>query len=398
VENDTSTIQSTIQQQNTKAIVHHHHGVSSATSISTSTSTSSKVKQKKKKLNKPTKAFEGVGSGQSRACLRRIQSEWKDAVRLGIAYDWMAAETLTRFGRSANGRRMNNSSTTTTTTTTRSLHSRKRKRGATNNDEEIEKKDSSSTTNTVHDNSEKIVDDNDHEHDKYNYVRIGPFGKNLLRWHFSVLGPTNSVYEGGVYHGRVLLPKNYPGSPPRVQMLTPSGRFISGGDICLSASSYHPETWTPRWTILSLVDGLRLHMLTLSNEIGGLNASSETRKNYARKSRSWRLGVVDHGRMVKAGLFPLPTTRTIPDTLEEVQFIKGETKKIIPERQDDDSDKGSTTREASLSQTNSGGNDGGIVKNGNIFLILLKDIILGVVRNPVNLGFFIFLSLFIVLN
>ena len=50
------------------------------------------------------------------------------------------------------------------------------------------------------------------------YVRIGPFGKNLLRWHFSVAGPANSVYEEGVYHGRVMLPKDYPGSPPRIQV------------------------------------------------------------------------------------------------------------------------------------------------------------------------------------
>jgi len=57
------------------------------------------------------------------------------------------------------------------------------------------------------------------------YVRIGPFGKNLLRWHFSVVGVEPSrreqlackfLYAGGVYHGRVLLPKVYPGSPPRV--------------------------------------------------------------------------------------------------------------------------------------------------------------------------------------
>jgi len=138
---------------------------------------------------------------------------------------------------------------------------------------------------------------------KYNYVRIGPHGSNLLRWHFSIMGPTHSCYENGIYHGRILLPKDYPMSPPRVQMLTPSGRFVPGGDICLSASAFHPETWTPRWTILSLVDALRLHMLTSANEIGGVDASTEQRKRFAVQSRLWRAGSIDHGRMVKCGLF-----------------------------------------------------------------------------------------------
>lgn len=90
------------------------------------------------------------------------------------------------------------------------------------------------------------------------------------------------------------------------QMLTPSGRFICGEDICLSASNYHPETWTPRWTVISLVDALRLHMLTTANEIGGLLSTDEKRRQYALESRSWRCpGVANHRRMVEEGIFPL---------------------------------------------------------------------------------------------
>ena len=182
--------------------------------------------------------------GREATCLRRIKHEWRDAVKHGIAYDW------------------------------------------------IKMKPVKSPVSTL-------------DKDKYAYVRIGPLGKNLLRWHFSVMGAPNSEYEGGIYHGRVLLPKDYPGSPPRIQVLTPSGRFIPGEDICLSASNFHPESWTPRWTVLSLVDALRLHMLTTANEIGGKDATPEERRQYARRSRQWRRGNIDHGRMVRDGLFPL---------------------------------------------------------------------------------------------
>ena len=201
---------------------------------------------KKSSLHKARKAATtgtvSQGTGKDGECLRRIKREWKDAVKTGIAYDWTNMRTINTQSKNSNNE----------------------------------------------------------------YVRIGPFGKNLLRWHFSVAGPANSVYEGGVYHGRVLLPKDYPGSPPRVQVLTPSGRFICGADICLSASNYHPETWSPRWTVISLVNALRLHMLTTANEIGGVMASDDRRREYATASRSWILpGVVDHGQMVMSGIFPV---------------------------------------------------------------------------------------------
>lgn len=189
-----------------------------------------------------------VGGGKEGECLRRIKREWKDAVALGIAYNWAKGETVVRKGKMSKA---------------------------------------------------ALTDP------KYNYVRIGPMGRNLFRWHFSVQGAPNSVYEEGIYHGRVVLPVDYPASPPRVQMLTPSGRFEVETDICLSASSYHPESWTPRWTVLSLIDALRLHMLTNANEIGGVHATNEVRRARAKKSRTWSRGVVDHARMSAVGIFSL---------------------------------------------------------------------------------------------
>lgn len=116
------------------------------------------------KSTKSTIAAAAARGGKGGECLRRIKSEWRDAVQMGIAYDWVSMRTI-------------RSSTSRSTSTT-----------------------SNSSSNN------------------HDYVRIGPFGKNLLRWHFSVQGPANSVYEDGIYHGRVLLPKDYPGSPPRVQV------------------------------------------------------------------------------------------------------------------------------------------------------------------------------------
>ncbi|KAL3787801.1 hypothetical protein ACHAW5_002596 [Stephanodiscus triporus] len=240
---------------------------------------SSIVTRKKKKsllsfMPATTGSGIGIGSGKDGDCLRRIKREWKEVVQMGLAYDWTNMKTI--------------------------------------NDQRNKISDSVRSTNNDRD-----------------YLRIGPFNKNMLRWHFSVAGPPNSVYENGVYHGLILLPRNYPAMPPRIQMLTPNGRFLTNVDICLSASNYHPETWTPKWTILSLVNALRLHMLTLANEIGGMMSSDERRRWYAKESRVWRQSycypggsgsgegvvVIDHVQMVASGIFTpaMTTTKTTKD-------------------------------------------------------------------------------------
>lgn len=45
---------------------------------------------------------------------------------------------------------------------------------------------------------------------------------NLFEWHFSVRGPPDSDFDGGVYHGRIVLPPEYPMKPPSIILLTVS--------------------------------------------------------------------------------------------------------------------------------------------------------------------------------
>jgi ubiquitin-protein ligase len=198
---------------------------------------------------KSSKSKSSSSSSQSSPTLRRIKKEYKDAVEMGIAYDWLK-------GRLAKSSKQKNSTQPPP-------------------------------------------------------VCIGPLATNLKHWHFSFLGC--GIYEQGIYHGRILLPKDYPLSPPRVQMWTPSGRFKPHHDICLSASAYHPETWTPRWTVLSLVQSLRLHMLTNPQEIGGVTSSAEETLEYARKSLDWKhtfkagkaFITIDHAQMMRQGAIEL---------------------------------------------------------------------------------------------
>lgn len=49
---------------------------------------------------------------------------------------------------------------------------------------------------------------------------VYPLEENFFEWHFTLLGPAESVYEGGRYHGRIQFPPDYPFSPPSLMFIT----------------------------------------------------------------------------------------------------------------------------------------------------------------------------------
>lgn len=143
-----------------------------------------------------------------------------------------------------------------------------------------------------------------------------PLPDNLFEWHFSFRGPPNSVYEGGIYHGKIILPLEYPLRPPTVVMLSPSGRFEENTKICLSATGFHPETWQPSWTIKTLLLALIGFMESPgAGAIGSLEASDAQRRELAQQSRSWKCKVcgMDH-----ADPTLLPSPSPAPAAVEPV--------------------------------------------------------------------------------
>ncbi|CAH8612873.1 Ubiquitin-conjugating enzyme E2 J1 [Schistosoma haematobium] len=115
-----------------------------------------------------------------------------------------------------------------------------------------------------------------------------PLEDNLFEWHFTIRGPEDSDFQGGLYHGRILLPSEYPMKPPNIVLLTPNGRFEIHRKICLSISGYHPESWRPSWSIrtalLALIGFMPTHGV---GAIGSLNQPKEERQLLARKSQSY---------------------------------------------------------------------------------------------------------------
>lgn len=115
-----------------------------------------------------------------------------------------------------------------------------------------------------------------------------PLENDMFEWHFTIRGADGTDFEGGIYHGRILLPPEYPFKPPNIVFLTPSGRFETNTKVCLSFSAYHPELWQPAWGIRLILEALISFLPTPADgAIGALDWSSEERKRLAVKSRSF---------------------------------------------------------------------------------------------------------------
>jgi len=110
---------------------------------------------------------------------------------------------------------------------------------------------------------------------------------NILEWYYVIFGPKGSVYEGGVYLGKIKFPPEYPHKPPSLLMITPSGRFQTNSRLCLSMSDFHPESWNPMWTVSSILTGLLSFMLENKETHGSIMTTDTQKRKVAAFSKKW---------------------------------------------------------------------------------------------------------------
>jgi ubiquitin-conjugating enzyme E2 J1 len=124
-----------------------------------------------------------------------------------------------------------------------------------------------------------------------------PLETDLFEWHFTIRGPpAPSAFEGGIYHGRIVLPPAYPLKPPSFRFLTPSGRFEVNREICLSISGHHEESWQPAWGIRTALVAIRSFMDTdAKGQLGGMDAGEAVRRKMAKESQGWRCASCGRG-------------------------------------------------------------------------------------------------------
>ena len=76
----------------------------------------------------------------------------------------------------------------------------------------------------------------------------GPDDDNIYSWTATIMGPTETVYEGGLFYLNIEFPQNYPYKPPKVRFITKiyHPNINSSGGICLDILK---DQWSPVLTV-----------------------------------------------------------------------------------------------------------------------------------------------------
>lgn len=129
------------------------------------------------------------------------------------------------------------------------------------------------------------------ENFKFPNLILRPDESNLLRWYFIVYDLIDTPFENGVYFGKINLPNEYPLKAPDFYFITPNGRFETNTKICTTFSSFHQETYTSTWNILTMMEGMISYM-TDNNPtpgIGSVITTNDIKKELAESSSLWNL-------------------------------------------------------------------------------------------------------------
>lgn len=147
-----------------------------------------------------------------------------------------------------------------------------------------------------------------------------PNPQNILEWHFIIPESPDSPYSQGEYHGSLVFPSNYPFSPPKIVMFTPSGRFQTNRRLCLSMSDFHPKSWNPSWSVETIIRGIHSFMNSEEPATGSFTVGNAERIQLARNS--WAF---NRKQQVFREIFPERLDYTVPEEEKKV-----EDKSILP--------------------------------------------------------------------
>ena len=88
--------------------------------------------------------------------------------------------------------------------------------------------------------------------DPLDNISAGPINKDFYNWEANIIGPSNSVYQGAIFHLTLNIPENYPFKPPKIRFETPiyHPNINKYGNICLDTLT---TNWSPALTIIKVL-------------------------------------------------------------------------------------------------------------------------------------------------
>ncbi|KAG0281612.1 ubiquitin-conjugating enzyme E2 G1 [Linnemannia exigua] len=116
---------------------------------------------------------------------------------------------------------------------------------------------------------------------------------NIFEWEIVIMGPQDTLYEGGFFKARMTFPEDYPLMPPKLKFDTEMyhPNVYPNGDVCISI--LHPpgddkygyeqasERWSPVHTVETILISV-ISMLSSPNDESPANieAAKEWRDSY----------------------------------------------------------------------------------------------------------------------
>ncbi|KAF9108372.1 Ubiquitin-conjugating enzyme E2 15 [Mortierella sp. GBA35] len=117
---------------------------------------------------------------------------------------------------------------------------------------------------------------------------------NIFEWEIVIMGPQDTLYEGGFFKAIMTFPSDYPVMPPKLKFVTTMyhPNVYPNGEVCISI--LHPpgedkygyeqasERWSPVHTVETILISV-ISMLSSPNDESPANieAAKEWRENYA---------------------------------------------------------------------------------------------------------------------
>ena len=102
------------------------------------------------------------------------------------------------------------------------------------------------------------------------FFSVSPNESNFLLWDFTLIGPPETFFEGGIFKGTINFPKEYPNKPPKLiftsNMYHPN--IYSNGSVCISilhegVDQYGYESVNERWNPSQSVSTVLMSILSM---------------------------------------------------------------------------------------------------------------------------------------
>ncbi|KXS12375.1 ubiquitin-conjugating enzyme [Gonapodya prolifera JEL478] len=124
---------------------------------------------------------------------------------------------------------------------------------------------------------------------------------NIYEWQVTIVGPADTMYEGGLYRAKLSFPTSYPMQPPTMTFLTEMWHpnIYPDGKVCISIlhppedDQYGYEKASERWLPIHTVETILVSVISLlsspnDDSPANVDAAKQLRedaKGYRRKVR-----------------------------------------------------------------------------------------------------------------